>query len=64
MNDKELEELTHAEFWDARYVAEKNASRDSADEELGSFEWFRSFEDLRPFFVHLPRPPAPATSCI
>ena len=42
-----LEELAHAEYWNQRY----SSSSDS------SYEWFKSFETLKPFLCkHLPDP--------
>lgn len=56
MKQSDLEKLSHAEFWDGRYAAEKGDARAPRDEEdgtegeLGNFEWFRTFEDLKQFF--------------
>jgi SAM-dependent methyltransferase len=72
MSDAELEALSHAKFWDERYAAEKEAaakkdttnpddvpesSENTLSEGLGTFEWFRSFSDLQPFFSAHLRPP-------
>ena len=42
MSDAELERLSHADYWDERY------GQVGPDQQL--HEWFRSFEDLLPFF--------------
>ncbi|KAF2272335.1 S-adenosyl-L-methionine-dependent methyltransferase [Westerdykella ornata] len=43
-----LEELAHSSYWDKRY---QNSDKDS------TFEWFKSFQNLQPFFsTHLPPP--------
>ena len=55
MKQSDLEKLSHAEFWDTRYATEKGEAQRDEDEdgtegELGNFEWFRTFEDLKQFF--------------
>ncbi len=57
MKQSDLEKLSHANFWDERYAAEKvertpkkDESEDGTEGELGNFEWFRTFNDLRDFF--------------
>lgn len=57
MKDSDLAKLQHADFWDNRYAAERaEAKEKEGKEELGSFEWFGSFEGLRPFFdQYLPK---------
>lgn len=56
--EEELIELTHPEYWNQRYVLEKELKQ---GEDLGSFEWFRDFTKLRAFFAkHLP---APSNEC-
>ena len=42
MSEAELERLSHADYWDERY------SEVGPDQQV--HEWFRSFEDLLPFF--------------
>ncbi|SPO00077.1 uncharacterized protein DNG_02929 [Cephalotrichum gorgonifer] len=42
MSDAELERLAHADYWDERY------SETGPDKQY--HEWFRSFDDLLPFF--------------
>lgn len=42
MSDSVLERLSHADYWDEQY------SEVGPDEQL--HEWFRSFDDLLPFF--------------
>ena len=67
MKQSDLEKLSHAEFWDGRYAAEKgdakaqgtNEEEDGTEGELGNFEWFRTFQDLKQFFGK--RLPAPET---
>ena len=63
MKQSDLEKLSHAEFWDGRYAAEKgdakapNEDEDGTEGELGNFEWFRTFQDLKDFFgKRLPAP--------
>lgn len=54
VKDEELIELSFPRYWDERYTAKQNAQA-----ELESFEWFRSFPKLKPFFdEHLPPPPS------
>jgi len=55
VKDEELVELAHPEYWDERYTSEQRIGQDGSQPMLGSYEWFRNFEKLRPFFVkHLP----------
>ena len=54
MQEAEIKRLAHADYWNERYT------------EVGPnkqvHEWFRSFEDLKPFFEqHLFEPRAPET---
>lgn len=43
-----LEALAHPEYWDARY---------SNPSSVPTYEWFKSFDSLKPFFAkHLPPP--------
>ncbi|OAK99228.1 hypothetical protein IQ06DRAFT_251227 [Phaeosphaeriaceae sp. SRC1lsM3a] len=42
MSSKELEALSHSEFWDERYA--------KADGDEPTHEWFRAFDALKPFF--------------
>jgi len=52
VKDEELVELGFPKYWDERYQAELGEQ-----EELKSFEWFRNFSKLKPFFdKHLPPP--------
>jgi EEF1A lysine methyltransferase 4 len=47
-----VRDLSHAKYWDARYIAEIEGV---TDEE--SYEWLRTFDKLRPFLRHnLPSP--------
>ena len=51
--DEELIELSFPQYWDERYKIEQNGQ-----EELESYEWFRSFQKLKSFFdQHLPSTP-------
>ncbi|KAE8449647.1 hypothetical protein EG329_007977 [Mollisiaceae sp. DMI_Dod_QoI] len=57
VKEEELIELAHPEYWNERYTAEQKAEEDG-NKTLDSYEWFRTFEALRPFFAkHLPHPP-------
>jgi hypothetical protein len=57
VKDKELEELAHPEYWDKRYTSEQKTGPDGTQQTLESYEWFRTFENLRPFLTkHLPAP--------
>jgi hypothetical protein len=54
VKDEELIELSFPQYWDERYKAEQDGQ-----EELESYEWFRNFQKLKPFFdKHLPPPPS------
>jgi hypothetical protein len=54
VKDEELIELSFPQYWDERYKAEQNGQA-----ELESYEWFRSFQKLKPFFdKHLPPLPS------
>ncbi|MCJ1356786.1 MAG: hypothetical protein MMC33_006782 [Icmadophila ericetorum] len=65
VKDKELEELAHPEYWDKRYTSEQQkgegAGADGIQQPIGSFEWFRTFENLQPFLTKYL--PAPETGC-
>jgi hypothetical protein len=55
VKEEELIELAHPGFWDARYTSEQKVKEDGTQTVLDSYEWFRNFETLRPFFAkHLP----------
>lgn len=59
--EEDLIELSKPEFWDARYTSEQKLGQDGTQPVLNSYEWFRTFETLRPFFTkHLP---ASASTC-
>ena len=52
IKDSDLVKLQHADFWDSRYAQERAEAKEKDQQaELGSFEWFGSFEGLRPFFA-------------
>jgi hypothetical protein len=54
MNSAEQKELASADYWDRRY-SDGKLGEDDADEE--EYEWFKTFDKLRPFLLkHLPRP--------
>jgi len=54
VKDEDLKELAHLEYWDQRYASAEKESKDGSAV-IASFEWFRTFENLRPFFEkHLP----------
>jgi hypothetical protein len=53
--EEELIQLAHPEYWNERYASGNEVEQEGVQEVLGSFEWFRNFEKLRPFFTkHLP----------
>jgi hypothetical protein len=55
MNDQEVERLAHPEFWDERYS--------TAETDAPTHEWFRTFDDLLPFFeANLFAPRGPSTN--
>lgn len=57
VKNEELIELAHPTYWNERYASEQEAGEDDTKPTLGSYEWFRNFEDLRSFFEkHLPPP--------
>ncbi|PMD54321.1 S-adenosyl-L-methionine-dependent methyltransferase [Hyaloscypha bicolor E] len=49
-NDEDLIELSHPKYWDGRYRSEQRVTQNGIQPVLDSYEWFRSFEQLRPFF--------------
>ena len=49
-NDEALVELSHPKYWDERYRSEQRVSPNGTQPLLDSYEWFRNFEQLRPFF--------------
>lgn len=56
VKDAELVELAHPEYWNTRYASEQKPA-ENGTKEIDSFEWFRTFEVLKPFFLkHLPPP--------
>ncbi|TQS34594.1 hypothetical protein Golomagni_05017 [Golovinomyces magnicellulatus] len=58
--EQELIELSLPEFWNARYEAELAAKLDQEEVEsasINSYEWFRTYDKLVPFFrKHIPSP--------
>ncbi|KFH47747.1 Endothelin-converting enzyme-like protein [Hapsidospora chrysogenum ATCC 11550] len=55
MNDQEVERLARPEFWDERYS--------TVETEAPTHEWFRTFDDLLPFFeANLFAPRGPSTN--
>ena len=56
MPRESLEELAHASYWDKRYTG--GDGEDALDTNgTGSYDWFKSFQAMRPFFeAHLPGP--------
>lgn len=55
VKEDELIELAHPEYWNERYTSEQELEQDGTQPVLSSYEWFRDFETLRPFFAnHLP----------
>lgn len=69
---KSLQELSHPTYWDKRYAGKFDPETEeiiqdeserpdnvTATEEIESFEWFKDFQSLKPFFErHLPSPEA------
>jgi EEF1A lysine methyltransferase 4 len=52
MNSEAQKELASAKYWDKRYAEEKTEHN---GDDKGEYEWFRTYEKLRPFFAkHLP----------
>lgn len=50
MGDRALKEFGHPEYWNKRY-------ENGLESEGGTYEWFRTFQKLRPFFTRtLPEP--------
>lgn len=59
VKEEELIALGYPEFWDTRYAADQKSAEDGTQQPLDSFEWFRNFDSLRPFFEkHLPASPS------
>lgn len=56
--EEELIALGTPEYWNKRYAeGRKPDEEDDGQQTLDSFEWFRTFSDLRPFLTkHLPSP--------
>lgn len=56
VSEKELKEMAHPKYWDERYISErKKGQEDTQLAILDSYEWYRNFGQLRPFFEkHLP----------
>jgi hypothetical protein len=50
-NDEALAELSRPEYWDERYRSEEKISQNETQPNLNSYEWFRSFNQLRKFFI-------------
>lgn len=48
--EEELIELSKPEFWDARYTSEQTVPEDGIQSAPNAYEWFGTFETLRPFF--------------
>jgi len=71
-SDKALQELSHAKYWDQRYASEKKSTgvRETEEEDdgvrgaeggagqLGSFEWFRTFAQIKDFLADSMPPPS------
>jgi hypothetical protein len=54
VKDDEPKELPLPQYWDERYASAKKENEDGIAA-IASFEWFRTFENLQPFFEkHLP----------
>ena len=52
MNVEAQKELSRKEYWDQRYTQER---QDQQDANAANYEWFKTFEKLRPFLTkHLP----------
>lgn len=57
VKDEELIELAHPEYWNTRYASEQKATEDGT-KNIESYEWFRTFEVLKPFFINRLPPPS------
>jgi hypothetical protein len=58
MPKETLEEFAFPGYWDKRYLEEIKRSTNLKEATVESFEWFKTFEKLRPFFSkHLLPPP-------
>ena len=52
MNSTAQKELATPDYWNSRYASEKSGDIEKEQEE---YEWFKTFEKLRPFLErHLP----------
>jgi hypothetical protein len=60
-NDEALTELSDPNYWDKRYASQQSVSQNETPTNLDSFEWFRSFDQLRQFFAEYL--PSPASGC-
>jgi hypothetical protein len=49
VKDENLKELAHPEYWNQRYASAEKESKDGSAA-MASFEWLRTFANLRPFF--------------
>ena len=46
-----LEEFASPEYWNARYVSEQKNGEESGNGLLESYDWFRTFDKIRPFLL-------------
>lgn len=54
MNQAAQKELSVAEYWEARYAKEQDASQTSGGNDE-DYEWFKTYAKLKPFLErHLP----------
>lgn len=60
-SDEALVELSQQKYWDERYRSEQKIREDETQPILDSYEWFRSFKQLRRFFEN--NLPASSSGC-
>ena len=58
MNSAAQKELASSDYWNSRYANERGIAQDEQEE----YEWFKTFEKLKPFFEKhlLPAKQSPA----
>lgn len=51
VKEEDLIALAHPEYWNERYILEKEAQKDGQNSVLGAYEWLSTFETLRPLLT-------------
>lgn len=51
VKEKDLVALAHPEYWNERYILEKEAQKEGGSSVLGAYEWLSTFETLRPLLT-------------